>query len=316
MRNKYVNICHNPRFTIWPWGTSGFAGVASTVNFGKTAARWFLQTTSGGGDTVAVSRGTNADTTKYDKWLRNRPNMTIDVSTRATNTTMRVRQFLEGYQDFGQNVIAMTVIASGPAGSTFYFGAGDNYGKITTLGNDSAGDPILVTATEFFLFDDPVYEYLRVTPFESPSSTGVFRLHHVQCEVLMDTTKVSDLELRTDWEEWELLSRYITPIRQGMFATGAGATSIRLPVVAPAGGWRVTPSIATEGRAAAYNITLNSGGTVINNASPTYSIASNPTANNLGVVLALGGFTTTTSASPYVIGPETVPICYLNADYF
>lgn len=317
MRNNFTNLCHNPRFSLWPWGTSGFTGVASSVSYGKSAARWFVQKTDSGSDSVTVSQGTNANTTKYDKWLRAVPNMTITVSALSANNTFKIRQFQEGLEDLGQNILAMTVVASGPAGESFYFGAGDaNYSKIDLLGDDSNGDPILVTKTVFLPFDDSIYDYLRITPFESPSSTGTYRLHYVQCESLMDVSEISEFEIRPDWIEWDLIARYITPIKQGMLSTGASTTSVRVPVTSPPGGWRTTPSLPTEGRSASFSITLNSAGTLFSNPSPTFSIASNPAANNYGCVIALGGFTSTASASQYVIGPSTEPICYLDADYF
>lgn len=318
MRSLYTNICNNPQFSLWPWGTSGFAGVASTVNYGKSAARWAFQKTAAGGDTVTISKGTNSTTTKYNKWLRGEPNMTIDISALAVNSTMKVRQFIDDGQDFGQNLVAVTLIASGPAGESFFFGVGENYDTLETLGDDSAGDPILVTKTTFFAFDDPVFTYMLVTPFESPSNIGTYRLHYIQAEVLMDSEKISDLEIRTDAQEWNIISRYITPIKQGMFATGATGTTVRIPVTAPPGGWRVTPSVPTEGRAASVNVILNTTGATVANAAPTFAVSVNPTANNYGAVITLGGFTAAaiTAGDQYVIGTETDPICYLDADYF
>ena len=318
MRNRFINICHNPRFSIWPWGNSGFQGVISTTNYGKSAARWFVQTSNTTpSDVVTISKNTNADTTKYDNWLQNAPNMTINVASVATNSTMRVRQFCEAGSAFGQSIVAMTVIASGPNGSSFYYGVGDNYAKLTTLGDDASGDPILVTETEFFAFDDPSKEYLSVTPFETPSSNGVYRLHYVQAEVLMDPTKVSDFEIRPDWFEWDIMARYITPIRQGMLGTGRSANTIAIPVVAPPGGWKKAPSIPDEGKSLSSNVVLNSAtSTIISIPTPSYAVSSIPLSNNLGCVVLLGNASSFTQGSQYVIGPETTPICYLNSDYF
>lgn len=315
------NLCHNPRFNIWPWGTSGFTGVASTVSFGKTAARWFLQKTNAGTDAVTVSRGTNSTSTAYDKWLRGEPHMEINVSALTVGgNTMKIRQFLEGLEDLGQTMLAMTTICSGPKGSSFYFGAGSQRQKVTFYEDDiESGVPNLVTATGVFAFGDPVYEYLRVTPFEEPSHTGTYRLHHVQLDAIMDPAQIGGIELRSLEEEWRLIERYVMPIQQGQTATGASSTQVRVPMRAPLGaGWRTTPAVATEGAAAALNVTLNSGGTVVANAAPTFSIAANPAANNMGCVVVIGGFTsgTVASASSYVVGPETAPIAYLNADYF
>jgi len=309
MRSIYKNIAHNPRFQLWPFGSSGI------VATGPTAARWKLELTNAN-DVVAVSKGTNASTTKYDKWMRSEANMTIAVTGLDAASTLRIRQFQEWAEDFGQNCVVMTVIASGPAGSSFYFGIGDNYDTLTTLGNDAGGDPIMVAKTSTFAFDDPVYEYMRVTPFESPSAVGTYRLHYVNAEVMANPNERSEFELRPEWEEWDIIKRYITPIKTGMFATGAGVTGIRIPVVAPPGGWRIAPSIAPGGRATSVKINLNSGGTEITNNAPVFTLATTPPPNVHGCVILFTGFTTTAAASQYVIGDNPDPIFYLNADYF
>jgi hypothetical protein len=133
----------------------------------------------------------------------------------------------------------------------------------------------------------------------------------------MDTTKVSDFEIRPDWVEWDIMSRYITPIRQGMSGTGRSANTIGIPVVAPPGGWRTTPTIPNEGKQASCNVVLNSASsTIIAIPSSTYTVSNFPTPNNLGCVVLLGNSSTITVGSQYVIGPETNPICYLDSDYF
>lgn len=312
MKSIYTNICHNPRFTIWPWGTSGFTGVASDVSYGRCAARWKLQTTAGGTDAVSASKGTNSEDTGYDKWLRGESNLTLDITSLSANNTMKVRQRIEGWEDFGQNIIAMTVIASGPAGGSFYAGVGSTYEKIKTLGDDD-GVPILVTKTATFAFDDPVYHYMNITPFESPSTPGTYRLHHVQCEVFL-ADSISGIELRSDTEEWDLIKRYITPITQGMIATGASSSQLRVPVAAPTGGWYSSPTIPNEGCAATVNATLNSAGSVIVAASPTFGFPTDPQENTMGAVVLIGGFSGVASASQYVLGPETEPVCYLDTD--
>lgn len=317
MRSKFTNICNNPRFSLWPWGTTGFTGLASATNFGKSAARWFFQTTAAGGDTATISKGTNSSTTVYDKWLRGEPNMTITVSALATNSTMKVRQLLEGYNVFGQNFIAMTLIVSGPAGESFSFGVADKSAKVETLGNDDNGDPILVTKTVVFPVDDTVYSYLRVTPFESPSAAGTYRLHFIQCEVLMDISKISDIEVRTDWEEWDLITRYITPIKTGMLGTASSTSQLRIPVTAPYGGWKQVPTVPTQGRVTS-NVKANSNadGTEITAATPTYAIDTSLPATVNGCVVLIGGFSGATSKDPYVLGNNSTPICYLDSDYY
>lgn len=314
MRSQNTNICHNPRFNLWPFGTSGFTATGKTG-----AARWKMERTNGS-DLVTVSRGVNANATIYDKWLRGAANMTIAVTGLATNSTLRIRQFLEGYQDFGQNIIAMTVIASGPAGGRFMFGAGDNYSEIMTEGDDANGNPILVTRTEFFPFDDPQFEYLRVTPFEGPSQTGTYRLHHVQAEVVEDPTQLRSLELRPEWVEWGIIARYVTPIKAGMMGVALSTNDyLHVPVVSPPGGWRIPPTLATEGRAAnliAYRLSTS---LLHTSASPNMSIFSTPAADRLGCNVQIGPFASPalTSGAQYILGGNTDQVvCYLNADYF
>lgn len=309
------NIAHNPRFLLWPWGTSGFAGVASSVNYGKTAARWGLQKTAAGGDVVTVSRGNNSNTTKYDKWMRGAANMTIQVDALAPASTMKIQQFLDGMEVLGQNLLATTILASGPRGATFYFGAGVNMAQITTLGDDSAGDPIVVSKTVVLPFDDPAYTYLRIIPFESPSDPGTYRLHDVQVDPIMSRDQIAPMEIRTATEEWRMIEQYITPIRPGMLAVGAASTQVRVSVPAPLGGWRQTPVIPTEGRAASMSVHLGSAGTLITAAAPALSIAANPVASEQLLVAAISGFPSNiTSGSQYHLG-GTEPLFYANADY-
>lgn len=309
MNNQFINIVHNPRFSLWPFGETGF------VNTGACAGRWKIERTNAN-DLLTVSKGTNANTTKYDKWLRDSPNMTIAITGLDANTTLKIRQFQEGAEDFGASMVAMTVIASGPAGEEFYFGVGENYAKLRTLGNDSNGDPIMVTKTQFFAFDDPIYEYMRITPFESPSAIGTYRLHHVQAEVLIDPLKISDMEIRPDWAEWALIRRYITPIADGMTATGASTTTIRIPIQAPPGGWRVTPTLAVAGQAPTFKFNLMSAGTSLSSVVPVYSLSTTVPASKYGCAVQVAGLTSVASASSYMLADNIVPVAYLNADYF
>jgi hypothetical protein len=315
------NLVHNAGFDLWPWGTSGFAGVASDVNFGKTAARWFLQKTNGGTDAVTVSRGTNANTTDYDTWLHNKPHLELNVTALTANNTMKLRQFLDGKQDFGQTLMAVSIIASGPEGAYFYASVGDESVRITTRGDDPvSGYPIMDTHNFFVPFDNPVHDYLRITPFEAPSETGVYRLHRVQVEPVMESSwSGRGFEIRSVEDEWHLIRRYIQPVQGGDVGIGASSTQIRVPFKGPpVVGMRQTPVIPTEGRLATVNVALGSGGTAIVNSAPTFTFSTNPAVNNMGGSILIGGFTggQVASASNYTIGPETAPICYLNADYY
>jgi hypothetical protein len=375
MRNAAGNILHNPRFDWWPWGSSGF------VSSGKTAARWKLERTSVA-DVVEVKKAQLPRSERYDPWLRGANTMRVAVTALDAATTLRIRQFLEGYSLFGQNMLRVTVIATGPNGGKFHIGAGENYAELRTYGDDydngtyvqtgtslvftrathrqqvgdtiklnfttggavsgeftvtaSDSDTLTVTAldsaarsgsgrivvprltvrTIVVPFDDPQFEYLRITPFETPNMVGDYQLVYADVQV-SGVTEPAEFYPRTPWEELERMKRYLTPITQAMFATGASTTSMRMPVRAPIGGWRVPPVIGPV-VAASYSVTLNSGGTVIVNSAPTYSMAANPTASVDGCVLALGGFSSSiVSASQYVLGPITEPICWLDTEgYF
>lgn len=314
------NLVHNSGFLLWPWGESGFSGVASDVNYGKTAARWFLQKTNGGTDAVAVSRGVNADTTDYDKWLRLKPHMEINVTALSANNTLKIRQLLDGLQDLGQMMMAVTIIASGPPGAYFYAGAGDEKERITTRGNDPvSGHPILDTTTIMMPFDDPLYTYLRVTPFESPSDTGVYRLHHVQVRAVMERNWAADgFEIRSKADEWHLIRQYIQPLQRGLLGTGTPApnTQIRASITGPLGcGWRQTPVIPSEGVSTSITAKLFSSATLLTATPPSLTLVE---ADEMGAEVLINGFTGVASGSTYAFknAAGNVPFAYLNADYF
>jgi len=313
------NLCLNPGFQLWPWGTGGFAGVASSVNFGKTAAAWFAQKTSGGTDDVEISRGTTPASTKYPHWLRDKYHMQISVNSLTANNRLMIRQFLDRGQDFGQVMLAVTILCSGPAGARFRFGAGGVRKTVITEGDDGDGNPNIVTARLLMPFDNPAYDYMRVTPFESPSETGDYRLYFVQVEPFMSQTFIGrGFEMRLDEDEWHHLRRYIQPIPGGR-ATGqlSPNTQVRRLYEGPPGcGMRQAPVIPTEGRAASVAVALMTSNSLITAASPSFAIGEHSNAYAGDIVI--GGFSGLSSSAEYrLINPAGTPaLCYLSAERF
>lgn len=300
MITGFKNALLNPDFSFWDYGVGPF-----TVS-GYTASRWKMALT--GAPTVSVSQGTNGATTATPKWLRGRPNLSVNVTGYTAGAdTITITQRIEAGERFGQQNLILSGVASGPAGAHFYVTINGNAHKVSTEG-DSGGVPILTHFVFSQVIDDPSTEYIPVDIFTRPSATGLYRLHFAQQEFSEVASEPSPFEIRAKATERMLLNRYVYPIPVGLSGIASSTSNFAAPVPFPVE-MRTAPTF--KGLLTAnVNVNLLSSGGAQTAASPTYSSSTHAQGARLVI---LGYAAALTAGSQYYLGTAGVGV--YDADY-
>ena len=303
------NLILNPHFALWPYGTSQTSSASPDL-----AACWLWNL--GVANTATLSLQTANSSTKYVKWIRSQPCLELDITNLTNPSQFRVYQRINCQRfDLSRTLVRCTIIASGPAGESFYYGIGDQKQKITMLGQ--SGSPAierLVATTSVFPVADLASQFLEITAFEEPSSIGKFYVYMMFAAVNKGENG-DRINHRCDREEWEEMSPYITPIVKGTLGIGASTTQVRIPVVAGGGGWVSNPSIPTSGQVGTIDLVDLQTATVTTHIGVTYSLGVAPTPNSYGCNVVLGNLTGITAGRQYIVGDTTSQICVLNHGY-
>jgi hypothetical protein len=219
MKTTFINAVMNPDFSFWDYGTGPFTGS------GATASRWKMTKT--GNPTVSVQKGITPSDSSIPKWLRGVPCMDIAITTLSAGDDVQVRQIVENGEKLGNQLFALSGVAFGPDGASFYVGFSNFYKKVITKGDNV---PVRFCFTE--AISDPATT-LSVDAFMSPSTTGTFKLAFIQLEALKQDALPSPFQLRNQAIERQLLNRYVYPVGVGISlrsSTVSAFGGIRFPV--------------------------------------------------------------------------------------
>lgn len=303
------NLILNPHFALWPYGASKTSSASPDL-----AACWLWNL--GTLNTASLSLQTAGSSTKYVKWIRSQPCLELDITGITNPSQFRVYQKINCQRfDLSRTLIRCTIIASGPAGESFYYGIGDQKQKLTMLGQ--SGSPAierLVSTTSTFPVGDLANQNLEITAFEEPSSTGKFYVYMMFAAVNKGNNG-DRINHRSDRDEWKEMSPYITPIVKGTLGIGASTTQVRIPVAAGAGGWISNPSIPASGQVGTIDLVDLQTAAVSTHVGVTYTLGVAPSPNVNGCNVVLGNLTGLTAGRQYIVGDTSTQICVLNHGY-
>ncbi|CAB3931656.1 hypothetical protein [Achromobacter insolitus] len=302
MINGFVNALLNPGFDYWDFGVGPF-----TTNNVYTASRWKLALT--GTPDVSIQPGTNDGSAVTPKWLRGRPNMTINVNAYNPATdSIQLRQRVEQGTRFGEQCVVLSGIAAGPAGAHFYVAVDNQHFKVETQGQD-AGIDVLTHFSFAFTIGAQAQEFLPVDGFTRPSSTGTFKLLFDQAEFSEFFAEPSPFELRNPATERMLLNRYVYPLSRGMVGTTT-TTGVHLAVPFPTA-MRINPNFRLL-KTTGVDLTSMTAGTTTSSSS-TINASSTGVSQTGGRLSLLNGWAGLTNGGQSMLATDGIGV--YDADY-
>lgn len=236
VRTQYTNHLMNGQFQLWDYGNGPF------TTSGFTATRWKLERTGTVG-VISVAPGTISSDSAVPKWWRGRTCMAVTTTSGLLTTdTGPIRQRVEEGERYAQQVVRLTVVATGTSGKSFDFGftagsGGDHrYARITT-----AGDTTVVIGTLERLMPLPSTTYWIADCFRPVSASATFNIAFAQLEYIHPGDRAAPLEVLAPDEARKRCARYVWPVGLNpaqATSTTAIATWVRAPVE-----MRTTPSV-------------------------------------------------------------------------